>query len=104
MKDLTVTKVVKEIKFEGVWAGLEAKKCFQRQSFTKYLRLILVSCEIAHYGKSLNSIFQKFFLVLTRFSFWQEKRALGYHSMKFRHFSYISEFPKILSLKSFGNS
>ena len=42
MKDLRVTKIVKEIKFEGVWGDLESKKCFQRQSFTKYLRVTLV--------------------------------------------------------------
>ena len=34
---------VKEIKFDGVWGKLEAKKCFQRQTFTKYLRLTLAS-------------------------------------------------------------
>ena len=38
MEELRVTKIVKEIKFEGVWGELEAQKCFQRQSFTKYLR------------------------------------------------------------------
>ena len=42
MKGLRVTKIVKEIRFVGVWGELEAKKCFQRQSFTKYLRLTLV--------------------------------------------------------------
>ena len=41
MEDLRVTKIVKEIKFEGAWGGLETKKGFQRQSFTKYLRLTL---------------------------------------------------------------
>ena len=29
------------------------------EPFTKYLRLTLVSCEIAHYGKSLISVFQQ---------------------------------------------
>ena len=42
MRGLRVTKIVKEIKFEGVWAELEATGCFQRQSFTKYLTLTLV--------------------------------------------------------------
>ena len=32
----------KESMFDGVWGGVEGKKCFQRQSFTKYLRLNLV--------------------------------------------------------------
>ena len=43
MKDFRVTKIVKESKFEGVWVELAAKKCFQRQPFTKYFRLTLVS-------------------------------------------------------------
>ena len=55
MKGLTVTKIVKEISFVGVQGELEAKSCFQRQSFTKYLRLTL-----ANYGKSLISVFQVF--------------------------------------------
>ena len=41
MKELRVTKIVKEIKFEGVLGEFEAKKCFQRHPFTKYLRLTL---------------------------------------------------------------
>ena len=39
MKDLRITKIVKEIKSEGVRGELESKKDFQRQSFTKYIRL-----------------------------------------------------------------
>ena len=31
MKDLKVTKNVKEIKFGGIWEKLEGKKYFQRQ-------------------------------------------------------------------------
>ena len=31
MKDFRVNKIVKEIKFEGVWGKLKAKNCFQRQ-------------------------------------------------------------------------
>ena len=46
MKDLRVTEIDKEIKFEGVWTELEAKNCSQKQSFTKYLRLILVFMQI----------------------------------------------------------
>ena len=41
MKGLRVTKIVKEIKFQGVWGELGSKKCFQRQQLTKYLRLTL---------------------------------------------------------------
>ena len=34
--------------------------------------------------------FKSFLLVSTKISFWQEDWALGYDSMKFRHFSDIS--------------
>ena len=43
MKDLRDVRIVKEIEFEVVWGKLESKKGFQRQSFTEYLRLTLVS-------------------------------------------------------------
>ena len=42
VKGLRVNKIVKKIKFEGIWGELAVKKCFQRQSFTKYLRLTIV--------------------------------------------------------------
>ena len=42
VEGLRVTKIVKEIKFQSVWGELKAKNCFQKQSFTKYLRLTLV--------------------------------------------------------------
>ena len=35
-KGLRVIKIVKQIKFEGKWDGLEAKYCFQRQYWPKY--------------------------------------------------------------------
>ena len=35
-------KILKEVKLEDVWGDGEAKKCFQKQSITKYLRLPLV--------------------------------------------------------------
>ena len=38
VKGLRVTKIVKQIKSEGVRDKLGARNCFQRQSFTKYLR------------------------------------------------------------------
>ena len=42
MKVLRITKIVKDINFEGVWSELEAKIFFKIQSFTKYLILTLV--------------------------------------------------------------
>ena len=41
VKDIKVTKIVKQIKFQGTWAILEAKNYFQRQPRTKYLRKTL---------------------------------------------------------------
>ena len=42
VKGLRVTKIVKQIMFDEVWVILKSKTGFQRQSFTKYLRLTLV--------------------------------------------------------------
>ena len=41
VKGLRVSKIVKQIKFQGVWGKLTAKLHFQRQSFKKYLRKTL---------------------------------------------------------------
>ena len=41
MQGLQITKIVKEIKFEELWGKLDTKTSFQRQLFTKYLRLTL---------------------------------------------------------------
>ena len=38
-KGLRVTKIVKKMKFEGVWPKLQEKNCLQRRSITKYIRL-----------------------------------------------------------------
>ena len=75
MKGIQVTKIVKEIKFEGFWGE-----------------------------KNLIFDFQEIFATINKMLFWQEDWALGYPSMKFRHFPDISQFPKVLSLKLFGNS
>ena len=77
VKGLRVTKFVKKIKFGGVWGEM---KCFQRKTFTKYLRLTLV----------LISVFQEFFAHFPKFLFWQEDWALDYHPSKFKHFPDIS--------------
>ena len=42
VRDLRVTKIVKQIKVERIWGELEAKNLLQRQPFTKYLRQTLV--------------------------------------------------------------
>ena len=41
------------------------------------------SFEIVHYGKSSISIFSRFLLKLTKFSFQEEEQTLGNNSMKF---------------------
>ena len=43
-------------------------------------------------------------LALKKFSFWQEDWALGYVSVRFWDFPGFSQFPKIISLQSFGSS
>ena len=53
MKDLRITKTLKEISFEEVGDESQEKNRFQRQSFTKYLRLTLVFM--------LNSVLRKKF-------------------------------------------
>ena len=42
MRGHQVTKIVKEIKFDGVLGMLEEKNCFHAQSLKKYLSLTLV--------------------------------------------------------------
>ena len=91
MKEVRFTKILKKVNFEAVWGELVSKKGFWRQSFTKYLRLIL-------------SVFQEFFDSIKKLLFSQEDWALGYDSQTFRHFVNISSFPNILSLKSFRDS
>ena len=60
------------------------------QSFTKYLRLILVFISNSALLEKFKEFLKSVLLVLTKFSFWQGDWAIGYHSMKFRHFSDIS--------------
>ena len=61
MKGLRVTKIVKEIKFEGVWGELKSRGGFQAQSVSRDLGLALdFSCGVAHSGGGLISV-QGFF-------------------------------------------
>ena len=90
MKALELPKLSKKFKFEGVWGELEAKTCFQRQSFTKYLRLTLAFMRISARREKFNFCFQGFFASSNNLFFSQEDRALGYHSMKFWDFPDIS--------------
>ena len=75
---------------------------YNLQSFTKYLRQTLVFIKTAHYGKSPISVFQEIFTSTDKM--FSSGGGLGNNSLKFLDFPDISYFPKILSLKSFGNS
>ena len=68
------------------------KKCFQRQSFTKYFRLTIVFMRNSALREKFNFFFffKSFLLVLTKFSIWHREWALGNDSMKFRHFPNFS--------------
>ena len=88
-----------------MWGILETKNCFQRQSSAKCLRQTLVFMRNSEIRESFDFYLSAFFLLeSTKFLFWEEDSALGYNSMKFWDFPNLSKFPKILSLKSFGNS
>ena len=54
--------------------------------------------------KSLTPLSRVFWLLLPKFNFWKGDWALGYVSTQIWDFPNIFLFPKILSLKSFGNS
>ena len=45
-----------------------------------------ISSSIGYYGKSSISIFQEVIVNIEKKSFWEEKLALGYKSMKFSDF------------------
>ena len=57
VKSLRVSKIVTKNNFKWVWQELESKKCFQRQSVTKYLRLTLVSMWKRTPGEKFNRYF-----------------------------------------------
>ena len=61
MNGLRVTKIFKRNKVGRVLGESEAKRFFERQPFTGYLRPALVFMKIVHYGESLVSAFEEFF-------------------------------------------
>ena len=56
----------------------------------RYLAFPVVHCEIAHYEKSLISVFQEFFGSIDKISFWEEDCALDYNFTGFWDFPDIS--------------
>ena len=74
------------------------------QPWPKYMRQTLVLVWDSALWEKFNSNFlNSFLLALKKFSFWEEDWALGYNSMKTWHLLNSFYFPKILSLKLFGN-
>ena len=61
VKDIRVTRVVKQTKFEEVWGRLEVRNCFQRQPFAKYLRQTLVFMWNSTLQEKFTFLFQQFF-------------------------------------------
>ena len=90
MKGLRVTKIIKENQFEGAWCELDLKKGFQRQSFTKYLRLTLVFMQNSALREKFNFYVSVVFLSINKIFILQEDWALAYHSTRFRQFPDIS--------------
>ena len=70
MKPYRVTKIIQEIKFQVISDELGEKKCFQSEWFTNYLRITVVLCEKAHYGKSLIPAFEEFFASIDKILYW----------------------------------
>ena len=80
MKCLRVTEYVEEINLEGSWGQLEAKKSFQRQSFTKFLRLTPCSCEIVHYRKTSISVFEDIFVSIKKLLILAQALDISLHT------------------------
>ena len=57
VKDIKVSKIVKEIKFQSGEGKLESKTDFFRQSVSNYLRLILVFISISTLWEKFNFYF-----------------------------------------------
>ena len=71
------------------------------------MRQTLLSCEIAQCVKTLIAIFQEFSASIKKSLVLGEDWVLRYNYMKISDFTDLtdlSKFPKILSLKFFGNS
>ena len=84
-----VTKIVKQIKFERALSELEAKKCFQVQSWTKYLRQIVFMSNRALQEKFSFHISGVFFQYRKKFDFGRktEHQALNEVLRFCRYFS-----------------
>ena len=66
VKGLRITKIVNETKFHGIWGELEAKNCFQRQSFAKYLKQTLSFMWSSKVRESFNLYFSSVFFSINK--------------------------------------
>ena len=66
MKGIRFTEILKEIRLEGVRGELESKKSFQRQSFTRYLRLTLVFVADSALREKFYICFQELFACINK--------------------------------------
>ena len=77
-----------------VWRGLgrvrSKQNCFQRQSWTGYMRQTLVFVWNSAIRENFNFYFQQFPTGIGEFWVWGEGWALGYNSMKFWDFPDLS--------------
>ena len=60
-RSLGLTKTLQETTFRVIWDKLKAKKCFQKQTFTKYLRLNLFIMWNSAPREQLNFCFSRVF-------------------------------------------
>ena len=69
-KSLGVTKTLEKIKFAVVWDKLKAKKCFHKQTLTKYLILTLFFMWNSTPWENLNFCFSRVVASINNFSFF----------------------------------
>ena len=93
-KGLRVTKIMKQIEFEGAWDELEAISCFQRQSWPKYIRQTLVLVWNSAFWEKFNCNFWTVFgLYVQTFNFGRDTR---HKALILRRFWIFLIFPNFL--------
>ena len=88
---------MKQIKFEGAWGKLEAKYCFQRQSWPKYMRQTLVLVWNSALREKFNFNFWAVFATIGKIFIWKERlstRLYFYENLRSSWYFLISEDPK----------
>ena len=88
--------------FKEVWGKIEAKNCFQIQSWTKHLRETLVFISNRALQEKFNFCFSEVFCKYGK-KFYFGKKA-EHWAIFLLSFKILLMFPNFLYLKSFGNS